>query len=57
MQAGVAEAKWAIEYEPAAADAFQLNNPSAKVFANNCNVLLRVRPRRAPCHLCTCLHA
>lgn len=42
LQAGVAECKWAIEYEPAAADAFQLNNPTSKVFANNCNVLLRV---------------
>lgn len=42
-QAGVAETKWAIEYDQAAADAFALNNPDAKVFCNNCNVLLRVR--------------
>lgn len=37
----MAKAKWAIEYDQAAADAFKLNNPDAEVFCNNCNVLLR----------------
>ena len=41
-QAGVADTKWAIEYEEPAANAFQLNNPKAEVFCNNCNVILRV---------------
>ena len=41
-QAGVADTRWAVEYEAPAADAFQLNNPEAKVFCNNCNVLLQV---------------
>jgi len=41
-QAGVADTKWAIEYESPAADAFQLNNPKAEVFCANCNVILRV---------------
>lgn len=42
-QAGVAVSKWGVEYDAAAADAFQKNNPDAKVFCNNCNVLLMVR--------------
>jgi hypothetical protein len=42
-QAGVAETKWAIEYEQPAADAFKLNNPNAAVYANDCNVILAVR--------------
>jgi hypothetical protein len=42
-QAGVADTKWAIEYESPAADAFKLNNPDAEVFCANCNVILRVR--------------
>lgn len=42
-QAKVAVSKWAIEYEKPAADAFQLNNPDAAVFCNNCNVILLVR--------------
>lgn len=41
-QAKVAETKWAIEYERPAADAFQLNNPDAAVFCDNCNVILLV---------------
>eukprot|EP00798_Chlamydomonas_sp_ICE-L_P026223 gene26223-11957_t len=45
--AGVANAKWAIEYEGPAADAFQLNNPDAKVFCNNCNVLLHAAMEKA----------
>jgi hypothetical protein len=42
MQAGVAQSHWAIEYEQAAAEAFKLNYPEAKVFCDNCNVLLMV---------------
>jgi DNA (cytosine-5)-methyltransferase 1 len=42
-QSRVADTKWAIEYEQPAADAFQLNNPGAAVFCNNCNVILLVR--------------
>lgn len=44
-QAGVAESRWAIEYEQPAADAFKLNYPDATVFCNNCNVLLMVSGR------------
>lgn len=40
-QAGVADTKWAVEYEAPAADAFKLNNPDAEVFCANCNVILR----------------
>ncbi|KAG2494496.1 hypothetical protein HYH03_007265 [Edaphochlamys debaryana] len=40
-QAGVADTRWAIEYDARAAEAFALNNPDAKVFCANCNVLLR----------------
>lgn len=39
-QAGAAVTKWGIEYERPASAAFQLNNPEAAVFCNNCNVLL-----------------
>ena len=46
-QAGAAYAKWAIEYEVPAADAFKLNNPDAAVFANNCNVLLHAAMDKA----------
>lgn len=44
-QAKIADSRWAIEYEQPAADAYQLNNPQAKVFCANCNVILRVRGR------------
>ncbi|KAL2231357.1 UNVERIFIED_CONTAM: DNA (cytosine-5)-methyltransferase 1B [Sesamum indicum] len=40
-QSGVSFAKWAIEYEEAAGDAFKLNHPGSLVFVNNCNVILR----------------
>jgi hypothetical protein len=43
VQAGVADSRWAIEYEAPAADAFKLNNPKAAVFCNNCNAILVVR--------------
>jgi len=39
-QAGVSETCWAIEKEEAAAHAFQLNNPDATVFSDDCNTLL-----------------
>lgn len=39
-QAGAARAKWAIEYEPDAAEAFRINHPGAHVFNANCNVIL-----------------
>ncbi|PSC75867.1 DNA (cytosine-5)-methyltransferase 1-like [Micractinium conductrix] len=39
-QAGAAISKWGIEYERPAAAAFEVNNPDAAVFCNNCNVLL-----------------
>ena len=39
-QAGATRSKWAIEYEPDAAKAFELNHPGATVFNSNCNVIL-----------------
>jgi DNA (cytosine-5)-methyltransferase 1 len=42
LQAGVADTRWAIEYEVPAADAFKLNNPQAAVYASDCNVILAV---------------
>ncbi|XP_065218148.1 DNA (cytosine-5)-methyltransferase PliMCI-like isoform X2 [Planococcus citri] len=41
-QAGIAEVHWAIEKEDAAAHAFRLNYPNAKVFADDCNKLLKM---------------
>ena len=46
-QAGAAVAKWAIEYEPDAAQAFRDNHPGAAVFNANCNVILRAAMRKA----------
>lgn len=46
-QAGVADARWAIEYEAPAAEAFRLNHPGAAVFCDNCNVILRAAMARA----------
>ncbi|CAG9855238.1 unnamed protein product [Phyllotreta striolata] len=40
-QSGIVESKWAIEVEPAAANAFKLNNPYCKVFTEDCNQLLK----------------
>ncbi|PNH03379.1 DNA (cytosine-5)-methyltransferase 1, partial [Tetrabaena socialis] len=48
-QAGVADTRWAIEYDREAADAFKLNNPEATVLCNNCNVLLRAAMVKAGC--------
>jgi DNA (cytosine-5)-methyltransferase 1 len=42
-QAGVADSRWAIEFEQPAADAYALNNPEAAVFAKDCNAILLVR--------------
>ncbi len=39
-QAGVAECRWAIEKDAAAAHAFRRNYPSATVFTEDCNKLL-----------------
>ncbi|KAF1897087.1 hypothetical protein Lal_00034789 [Lupinus albus] len=41
QQSGIAQTKWAIEYEEPAGDAFRANHPEALVFVNNCNVILR----------------
>ena len=41
-QSGLAEAKWAIEKEEPAAQAFRLNYPNAVVFTDDCNVLLKL---------------
>ncbi|KAJ8934705.1 hypothetical protein NQ318_008503 [Aromia moschata] len=40
-QAGIAESKWAIEKETAAAQAYRLNYPDCKVFTDDCNALLK----------------
>jgi DNA (cytosine-5)-methyltransferase 1 len=48
-QAGVADSRWAIEFEQPAADAFALNNPDAAVFAMDCNAILLVS-----CCCCCC---
>ena len=47
--AGASHAKWAIEYEPPAAEAYKLNNPAATVFADNCNVILAAAMKKAGC--------
>ncbi|XP_050308099.1 DNA (cytosine-5)-methyltransferase 1-like [Anthonomus grandis grandis] len=41
-RAGLVNTKWAIDINPSAAEAFQLNNPSADVFEDNCNDVLCV---------------
>lgn len=41
-QAGIATTKWAIEKEPAAANAFKLNNPDCLVYTDDCNELLKL---------------
>ncbi|XP_017781710.1 PREDICTED: DNA (cytosine-5)-methyltransferase PliMCI-like [Nicrophorus vespilloides] len=40
-QSGVADTLWAIEKEPAAAQAYKLNNPTTKVFTDDCNSILK----------------
>ena len=46
-QAKAAHAKWAIEYEDAAAEAFRLNHPEATCWAKNCNVILTAAMQKA----------
>lgn len=41
-EAGVCETRWAIENEVAAAEAFRKNHPNAVVFADDCNLLLKL---------------
>ena len=41
-QAGVAESLWAIEKVESAAKAFKKNNPDCSVFAEDCNLLLKL---------------
>lgn len=54
MQAGAAHAKWAIEYEETAAEAFRLNHPNAVCWAKNCNVILAAAMHKAGmADLCT----
>ncbi|CAM6109925.1 unnamed protein product [Calypogeia fissa] len=40
-QSEVCVTKWVIEYDNPAAEAFKLNHPTAEVFCENCNVILR----------------
>lgn len=40
-QAGIADTVWAIEQDEDAARAFQLNNPNATVFTEDCNLILK----------------
>jgi hypothetical protein len=43
LQAGIAATRWAVEFEQPMAEAFQVNNPAAAVFCDDCNVILTVR--------------
>ena len=38
----VADSRWAIEFEPSAAQAYRLNNPGAVVFNADCNHILKL---------------
>lgn len=40
-QVGVADSRWAVEFEPSAAQAYRLNNPGAVVFNADCNNILK----------------
>ncbi|KAL1490162.1 hypothetical protein ABEB36_012901 [Hypothenemus hampei] len=40
-QSGICNTQWAIEFELAAAQAFRLNFPNAKVFSEDCNQILK----------------
>ncbi|GAB6030288.1 DNA (cytosine-5)-methyltransferase 1 [Chamberlinius hualienensis] len=48
-QSGLCETKYAIENERLAAEAFQLNNPNAIVFNEDCNVLLKLMQEGKTC--------
>ena len=39
-QSGVSTTNWAIEVNPSAAQAYQLNNPDCTVFSEDCNKIL-----------------
>jgi len=41
-QVGVADSRWAVEFEPSAAQAYRLNNPGAVVFNADCNNILKL---------------
>ena len=41
-QSGIADTCWAIEKDEPAAQAFRLNYPSASVFTDDCNLLLKM---------------
>eukprot|EP00111_Clytia_hemisphaerica_P007316 TCONS_00021299-protein len=41
-QVGVADSRWAVEFEPSAAQAYRLNNPGAVVFNADCNNILKM---------------
>lgn len=41
-EVGVADSRWAIEFEPSAAQAYRLNNPGCVVFNADCNNILRM---------------
>jgi hypothetical protein len=51
-QSGVSECRWAVESNTAAAEAFQLNHPRARVFNTDCNAVLLVSEA---CGLCRAL--
>lgn len=40
-QSGISETLWAIEQDADAAAAFKINNPTATVFTEDCNTLLK----------------
>ncbi len=41
-QSGAIESKWAIEFEPRAAEAYKLNFPDVAISTDDCNVILKV---------------
>ena len=41
-EAGICDSKWAIEFVEAAAQSYRLNNPGATVFAEDCNLILKL---------------
>jgi len=41
-EVGIADSRWAVEFEPAAAQAYRLNNPGTTVFNADCNGILKM---------------
>ncbi len=41
-QSRATESKWAIEFEPRAAEAFKLNFPDVAISTDDCNIILKV---------------